>query len=114
MVALLVVLQVVVAIFLILVVLLQPGNKGGMSAAFGGAGGDTVFGARGANTFLSKLTYGAAAIFMITSVALSLKSAPRSLRKEPESAPASAPAQTQPAAPKPVVPEPAAPAAPKS
>ncbi len=51
--------------------LLQPGNRGGASAALGGAGSDTVFGARGANTFLSKLTFGAAVCFMVTNFALS-------------------------------------------
>lgn len=76
MLALLIVLQVIVAVFLILVVLLQPGNKGGMGAALGGAGGETVFGGRGANTFLSKLTFGAAAVFMITSISLSFHSMP--------------------------------------
>ena len=68
----LVILQILVALFMILVVLLQPGNRGGASAAFGGAGSDTAFGGRGANTFLAKLTFGAAALFMITNLALSL------------------------------------------
>ena len=67
-------LQVFVAIFLILVVLLQPGNKGGASAALGGAGSDTAFGGRGANSFLAKLTFGAATAFMLTNLALSLLS----------------------------------------
>jgi len=71
-------LQVVVALFLILVVLLQPGNRGGVSAAFGGAGGDTVFGARGANTFLAKLTFGAAVLFMVCNLVLSFMSTPHS------------------------------------
>lgn len=105
MLALMIVLQVIVAIFLILVVLLQPGNRGGMSAALGGAGGETVFGARGANTFLSKLTFGAAAVFMVTSVTLSFMSLPpKSVldqalqQKAPATAPA-APAPATPAAP---------------
>lgn len=65
-----IVVHVLVSLMLMLVVLLQPGNKGGMGAAFGGAGGSTVFGGRGANTFLAKLTAGAAAVFMITSFSL--------------------------------------------
>ena len=72
MLAFLIALQVFVAVFMILVVLLQPGNKGGSSAALGGAGSDTTFGGRGANSFLAKLTIGAAAAFMITNIALSL------------------------------------------
>lgn len=74
MLAFIVTLQVLVALFLILVVLLQPGNRGGSAAALGGAGSDSVFGARGANTFLSKLTFGAAICFMITNLALSFMS----------------------------------------
>lgn len=74
----LVIVQVVVALFLILVVLLQPGNKGGVGAALGGAGGDTVFGGRGANTFLAKLTLGAAVLFMLGSFTLSFLSSPQS------------------------------------
>jgi preprotein translocase subunit SecG len=74
MLAFVIVLQVVVALFLIMVVLLQPGNRGGASAALGGAGSDTVFGARGANTFLSKITLGAAVCFMVTNFALSYMS----------------------------------------
>ncbi|USN50608.1 MAG: preprotein translocase subunit SecG [Myxococcales bacterium] len=74
MLALVVVLQVLVALFLIMVVLLQPGNRGGASAALGGAGSDTVFGGRGANTFLSKITFGAAVCFMVTNFALSYMS----------------------------------------
>lgn len=69
--AFLVVLHVLVCLFLVLFVLLQPGARGGVGAAFGGAGGQTVFGGRGANTFLAKLTAGAAVIFMITSITLS-------------------------------------------
>jgi preprotein translocase subunit SecG len=69
--AFLVVLHVLVCLFLVLFVLLQPGARGGVGAAFGGAGGQTVFGGRGANTFLAKLTAGAAVIFMLTSITLS-------------------------------------------
>lgn len=69
--AFLVVLHTLVCLFLILFVLLQPGARGGVGAAFGGAGGQTVFGGRGANTFLAKLTAGAAVIFMLTSITLS-------------------------------------------
>lgn len=72
----LIILQVFVAIFMIGVVLLQPGNKGGASAALGAAGSDTAFGGRGANTLLAKITFGAAAVFMLTNIALSLMSTP--------------------------------------
>lgn len=52
-----------------MVVLLQTGKGSDISAAFGG-GSQTVFGSRGATTFLAKLTTGAAAVFMLTSITL--------------------------------------------
>ena len=66
----LIIVHVITCLFLTLVVLLQQGNKQGMGAAFGG-GSSTVFGGRGANTFLQKLTAGAAGLFMVTSLTLS-------------------------------------------
>lgn len=62
--------HVIVAVFMILVVLVQGGNQGGIGAAFGGGNSQGVFGASGATSFLGKLTYGAAFIFMITCVSL--------------------------------------------
>ena len=67
----LVVLHVLVCVFLILFVLLQPGARGGVGAAFGGAGGQTVFGGRCANPFLAQLTAAGAVVFMLTSISLS-------------------------------------------
>lgn len=113
MLAFVIVLQVVVALFLIMVVLLQPGNRGGASAALGGAGSDTVFGARGANTFLSKITFGAAVCFMVTNLSLSYMSsssqksvldilpraAPKEAKPAEEPAPGGEPPQEQPAPP---------------
>ena len=57
------------ALFMILVVLLQAGKGAGMGAAFGGSS-QTVFGASGGMSVLSKLTAGAATIFMLTSMTL--------------------------------------------
>ena len=70
-----IVLHVVVSIFLIFVILLQPG-KGDAMAAFAGGGGSsqTVFGGRGSVTFLSKVTTVCAIIFMITSLTLAWRS----------------------------------------
>ena len=65
------ILHVLVCIFLVLTILLQAGKGASVGAAFGGAGSQTVFGGRGAQTFLSKLTTAAAAVFFITSLALS-------------------------------------------
>ena len=65
------IIHVVVAFFMILVVLVQGGNQGGVGAAFGGGGGaGSVMGATGSQSLLGKLTYGAAAIFMVTSIIL--------------------------------------------
>jgi len=65
------ILHVLVCLFLILVVLAQQGKGQDLASAFGGAGSQTAFGARGTATLLSKITAGAAAIFMITSLTLS-------------------------------------------
>jgi preprotein translocase subunit SecG len=64
--------HIIVAIFLILVVLVQAGNAGGVGAAFGGGNSSGVFGATGANQFLSRLTYAAAGVFMLTSIVLTV------------------------------------------
>ena len=66
------VVHVIVATFLIIVVLIQGGNQGGVSAAFGGGNTQGVFGATGATSFLGKLTYAAALIFMLTSISLTI------------------------------------------
>jgi preprotein translocase subunit SecG len=66
----LIVVHVVVSAVLILVILLQAGKGGGLGGAFGGST-QAVFGGRGAQTFLGKVTSGAAAVFMLTSLSLS-------------------------------------------
>jgi preprotein translocase subunit SecG len=57
--------------FLILIVLVQSGRGGGMGAALGAASGQ-IFGGRGAGSFLSRLTSGAAIVFFCTSLSLSM------------------------------------------
>jgi preprotein translocase subunit SecG len=64
------ILHVLVCVFLIAVVLLQRGKGAEIGAVFGGGGSSTVFGSRGAGSFLSKLTTAAAVVFMITSLSL--------------------------------------------
>jgi preprotein translocase subunit SecG len=64
-------LHVVVCIFLVAVVLLQRGKGAQVGAVFGGGGGATMFGGRGAGNFLTKLTTGAAIVYMVTSLSLS-------------------------------------------
>ena len=67
----LLILFVPICILLILIVLLQAGKGGGLAGAFGGAGGQTFLGARGAADFLSKLTIYLAIGFMFLSLVLS-------------------------------------------
>ncbi len=99
---LLVFVHVIVSLVLVLVVLLQTGKRADLAGAFGGGGSQTVFGARGAATFLSKATTVAAIVFMLTSLALSL------LSSQQEHASGSvldqSPAQTAPAPAKPAPP----------
>jgi len=58
-----------VCLFLIIVILLQAGKGADIGAVFGGGSG-TVFGSRGAATFLSKITTAMAVIFLLTSLSL--------------------------------------------
>jgi preprotein translocase subunit SecG len=99
MVILLTTIHVVVCVFLIIVVLLQSGKAADLAGAFGGMGSQTVFGPRGSATVLSKATTIAAAVFMVTSLSLSImatrggKAAPSLLDKATK--PASAQKATQ-------------------
>ena len=68
--AALVIVYVVICFFLILVVLLQQGKGADIAGAFGGGGSQTAFGARGATTFLHKLTTGAFVGFVVLSILL--------------------------------------------
>jgi preprotein translocase subunit SecG len=87
------ILHVIVCLFLILVVLAQQGKGQDLASAFGGAGSQTAFGARGTATLLSKITAGAAILFMVTSLMLSyLRPVTGQRTVVPETAPASAPA----------------------
>lgn len=71
---LLVTLHVIVCFALIIVVLLQSGKGAEMGASFGASGSQSVFGAGGGNTFMSKVTTSAAIIFMLTSLSLAFVS----------------------------------------
>lgn len=72
------IIHIIVCLILMAVVLLQAGKGAEMGAAFGGSS-QTIFGSRGAATFLSKLTVGAAILFMVTSLSLSILSRERSI-----------------------------------
>lgn len=111
---LLTILHVIVAVFLVLVVLLQTGKRADLAGAFGGGGSQTAFGARGAATLLGRLTTWSAIIFMATSLLLALRSSSGEgsggsvLDALPASSAPTAPAPAVPAAP--TTPPPAAPA----
>ena len=64
--------HILVCFFIIVVVLLQSGQSGDISAAFGGQGSQTAFGPRGAASALSKATTWSAVLFMVTSIVLAV------------------------------------------
>jgi preprotein translocase subunit SecG len=65
------IIHVVLCVFMIFVILLQPGKDAGMGAALGGGAATSAFGGRGAVTFLSKVTAVCAGLFFLTSLGLS-------------------------------------------
>ena len=97
--------HVLVCFFIIVVVLLQSGKSGDISAAFGGQGSQTAFGPRGAASALSKATTWSAVAFMVTSITLAVYASKRSgtpasvltgIKSQPvktQPAPANSPAQ---------------------
>jgi preprotein translocase subunit SecG len=90
--------HVLVCLILIVLVLLQKGKGAEIGAVFGGSSAATLFGSRGAGSFLTKLTTWAAVVFMITSfylayVALNADGVGRFAAPPPgAAAPSSAPA----------------------
>jgi len=90
------VIHILLCVFMIFVILLQPGKDAGMGAALGGGAATSAFGGRGAVTFLSKLTAACAALFFLTSFGLSFVGIRGSVTSSLTAKPA---AQTAPAAP---------------
>jgi preprotein translocase subunit SecG len=66
----LIVIHVFACLFLIVSILLQAGKGADMGAIFGGGGAQTLFGASGGATFMSKLTSALAVVFMLTCLSL--------------------------------------------
>ncbi len=99
--------HIIVCMFLIIVVLLQSGKAADLAGAFGGMGSQTAFGPRGSATILSKATTIAAALFMVTSMTLSILATRSSggastiLEKQPARTNQSAPARPAPSLPVP-------------
>jgi preprotein translocase subunit SecG len=103
---LLLVIYIISCIALILIVLLQAGKGATLGASFGGGASQTVFGARSA-TFIGRLTWVLAAIFMACALILTkispwgergVESGSKILHEEPISQ-SQAPGATQPVAP---------------
>jgi len=65
-------LHVLLCLFLVVVILLQPGKGGDVGSAFGGGGAGSMFGPRGPTSLLSRATTVVAVLFMVTSVTLSI------------------------------------------
>ena len=91
--------HIIVCFFIIVVVLLQSGKSGDISAAFGGQGSQTAFGPRGAASALSKATTWSAVAFMITSITLSVYASKRGGPGSVLQGLKSQPVKTQPAKP---------------
>ena len=72
MVVLLIILHVIVCLFMIGIVLLQQGKSADLANAFGGQGGQTAFGPRGASNLFTRLTTWSAIVFMLTSIGLTI------------------------------------------
>lgn len=105
---LLLVIHILVCLALVGIVLLQGGKGAEVGATFGAGASQTIFGAAGGQTFLGKLTTGAAIIFMLTSMALAIfwgRPGGSSIMPD-QVAPSTPPAQSMPAAP-PAMPAPA-------
>jgi len=101
MIILVTIIHVIVCMFLIVVVLLQSGKAGDISAAFGGQGSQAAFGPRGAATTLSRATTISAVLFMLTSVTLSVNAIKQGGPKSVLEGVKSAPVKTQPVTPTP-------------
>ncbi|MEJ2699804.1 MAG: preprotein translocase subunit SecG [Desulfuromonadales bacterium] len=114
MLAALIVLHVLVCIALIIVVLLQSGKGAEIGASFGAGASQTVFGATGGKSFMSRMTTAVAVIFMLTSLTLAyfygkpsttsvmpsqVPSAASQAQKAPTAAPPATPAPAKQAAP---------------
>ena len=66
----LLIVQILVALGIIGLVLIQHGKGADAGAAFGGGASGTVFGSKGSGNFLTKLTTGLAAVFFANSLML--------------------------------------------
>jgi preprotein translocase subunit SecG len=92
---LLTVVHITTCLLLVVVVLIQSGKGAEISASFGGSS-QTVFGSSGGENFFTKFTFGLAALFMITSVLLTIAGS-RAKKSVFDGLPSAAQTQTAPA-----------------
>ncbi len=71
MITLLTIIHIAACLLMVLIILLQQGKGADIGAAFGG-GSHTLFGGRGATSFLAKVTISCAVVFMFTSMSLAI------------------------------------------
>lgn len=77
MVSILAFIHIFISIFLVILVLIQDPKGGGAGGMFGGGGGsNSLFGATGAPTFLSKLTRYVAGLFAISCIVMTVSIKP--------------------------------------
>ena len=79
------IIHMLLAFGLIALILMQHGKGADAGAAFGAGASGSVFGARGANSFMYKLTASIAVGFFITSLTLAYLATPASTEKKSES-----------------------------
>lgn len=112
--------QLLTAVIMIGLVLVQHGKGADMGAAFGGGSSGSMFGASGSANFLSRSTAILATIFFLTSIALTVfvgkgKESEGVMNKAADPAKSESPASQVPvpsSVPAPVIPVPSAPAKP--
>ena len=91
---LIIVVDVLAAVGLIALVLLQQGKGADMGAAFGSGASQSLFGSRGTANFLTRTTAALATVFFLANMALAYFATPAS---QPASVTREAPAPTEPA-----------------
>ncbi len=77
----LLIIHVLVSVSLVVLVLIQRGKGADIGAAFGSGASQTVFGARGSSSFLTRTTGILAAMFFITSLSLAYLTGQHHTRK---------------------------------
>jgi preprotein translocase subunit SecG len=75
--ALIMTIHVITCVLVVLIVLIQAGRSGGFSGLMGGGGGDAIFSTSSQQSGLRKATVALAAIFMATSLFLTILSSRR-------------------------------------